>query len=159
MSFRQEFLFPILDELYRTTKRLGVEKSELVMELDFFEDAPALRGAFKIGLKRNYVEGNRPDEPNWLRKGEDEEYDYNVQAWIRGLQDHFDRGVTKDDLIITCRNADGSHGSHRVQMLNARTYEPLFSEEAMNAVGSRDIDRAYSIFGTEGVLDLVRSLG
>jgi hypothetical protein len=56
------------------TKRYGIKKSELVVEMEFFDKAPALRGECKIGLTKNYLEGSRPNELDWFCRGGEEVY-------------------------------------------------------------------------------------
>jgi hypothetical protein len=125
LSFCQENLYQLLVEAYRKTKHYDVKKSELVLEIDFCDKATGLHGEFKIGLTKNYFDGNRPDEPDWFYKKE-EVYERNIQGWVMGLRDHY-RRVIKYHRLVTCRYADSHSGSSRVHPL----VEPGHQSSAM----------------------------
>lgn len=82
MSFVKSNYYDIMKELDRITEEEDVEKQELLLEIDFFASEgsdPALRDPpeFKVGITKRYLEGDRPDEPDWFYRGTDV-YDKNI---------------------------------------------------------------------------------
>lgn len=136
MSFIMANYYDIMKEIVSVTNKENVGKQELVLELDFFANegsAPALRDPpnFKIGVAKRYIEGRRPDEPDWFHKGS-EIYDSNVKMFVTGAMDHY-RRMTSNHLLTFVRYASGSTGVYRVMLLTEENGTPLFSDEAYEA--------------------------
>lgn len=83
----------------------GLPRKDLLLELNFRSDgdgelAPALRNIFNVGVTRRYYEGDRPDEPYWLRRERGMEH-YEDQtdhlvATLRGMHSK----MTEDHILI-----------------------------------------------------------
>jgi hypothetical protein len=55
-------------EFYDKTQEYNVPKKELLVEINFFGDAPALRNEFKVRLTSGFLEGSSvADAPDWFR--------------------------------------------------------------------------------------------
>jgi len=136
MGFINRNYYNILKEVIAVIDREKVDKKELVLELNFHAEdgsAPALKDPpeFKVGLTRRYLDGSRPDEPDWFYKG-DCVYEKNVAGWRAGLEDHYKR-MTSNHLLTTARYPSADSGVYRVQLTSEATGKHLFSDEALNA--------------------------
>ena len=122
---------PIMLELIRICDETGLNKKEMLLQADFKpgpegEMAPALSGKFKIGVTRRYLEGDRPDEPDWFVKNEDEAcYKTNIASFLPALRDQYDI-MTNNNLLLYCRFNIG-HSVKRTSLEN------MFSDEAFEA--------------------------
>jgi hypothetical protein len=145
ISFVKKNYYSIVDECYKKTQEYNVLKKELVIEINFYGDAPALRDEFKIGLTSRYLEGSRPDEPDWFYKGTSV-YKNNIGRWLVGAKDHYDR-MTSDRLLAMCRYGDGSSGIYKLSLMNPETGKELLSDEAVNCIGREDHDAMVAILG------------
>lgn len=138
MSFVESNYYDIMRDIVRITQEHNLDKQEVVLELSFFADegsAPALREPpeFKVGITKDYLEGDRPNEPDWFCKGT-HVYEKNVSAFLQAAADQYHR-MTSDHLLTIVRYASGSSGVHHL-MLNAlpeATGISLFSDDAYNA--------------------------
>jgi hypothetical protein len=111
-------------------------KKELVIVLNFYEDAPALRDEFKVGLTSRYLKGSRPDEPDCFFKGTSV-YEGNVGRWLLGANEHYGR-MTSDRLLAFCRYGDGSSGVYKLSLMNPESGKELLSDEAVDCIGRED---------------------
>jgi hypothetical protein len=145
VTFVQKNYFAIVEECYKKTQEYNVPKKELVIELSFYKDAPALRDEFKVGLTSRYLEGSRPDEPDWFWKGTDV-YEDNIKGWLVGATDVYSR-MTSDRLLAFCRFGDGSSGTYRVSLMNTITGKDFLSDEAVDCIGREDDDGMLAILG------------
>jgi hypothetical protein len=145
ISFAQTNYYAIVDECYKKLQEYNVPMKELVIEIDFCEDAPALRDEFKVGLTSRYLEANRPDEPDWFYKGTNV-YKDNVGRWLMGAKDHYGR-MTSERLLAFCRYGNGSTGVYRISLMNPETGKELLSDEAVNCIGREDHDGMLAILG------------
>jgi hypothetical protein len=92
----------IAREVDKKTQEYNVPQKELLLEMDFFEDAPALRNEFKVGLMSRFLDGSPlVDEPDWLLRAEDK------KDIIRLLKDSHEI-TTNDELQAMCRSGDGN---------------------------------------------------
>jgi len=128
----------VMRELEKTTREQDINKQELVLELDFRAVngvAPALKQPpeFKIGIAKQYFEGDRVAEPDWFFKGTDG-YEDNVKPFRLGLQDHHNRMTDSHVLIIVRHPVDGA-GVYRVQLASCEdgSKPMLFSDQALEA--------------------------
>jgi hypothetical protein len=145
MSFVKMNYYSIVDECYKKCKEYNVPKKELVIEINFFGDAPALRDEFKVGLTSRYLEGSRPDEPDWFSKGTSV-YKSNIGRWLVGAKDHYDR-MTSDRLLAFCVYGDGNSGVYKLSLMNPGTGKELLSDEAVDCIGREDHDGMVAILG------------
>ena len=134
----QRNYFLIMQELDRATDLYSVPKRELVLELDFYAKhgiAPALctpNPIFKVGVTKDYLEGDRPEEPDWFYKGTDV-YDSNIKTFLTGLRDHYQR-MTSNHVLTILRYPTGSSGIYRIQIDCAEgANKPMFSDAALEA--------------------------
>ena len=88
-----------MKEVVEVCNELNLTKSDVLLELDFMPDesgtAPALQTPvpnFKVKASRDYFEGERPNEPDWFHKHDDEQvYKSNVEKIVPCLKDHYER--------------------------------------------------------------------
>jgi hypothetical protein len=155
--------YDIMKEIVRITQEKGIDKQELVLEIDFFANkgsAPALRdpAEFKIGITSRYLEGDRPDEPDWFYKGTSV-YDSNIKVFIAVLSDRYHR-MTSDRLLTVTRYASGSSsGVHRLFLMTEVDGTPLFSDDALDAFAramNNDDSRLGKVFGNKSKAITVR---
>ena len=119
------------------------------LEIDYYGDAPALRGEFKVNPTRGYLQDARPSEPDWFYKGTDV-YNRNVRIFLAGLKDHYER-MTSNHLLCLCRYSDGGSGVFRLQSMEAGTQQQMYSDEAMYAVGTHNEEEVLRILGARGL--------
>jgi hypothetical protein len=147
-EFLRKSYFEVMEKIYEVCQSNGVTKTEVLCELDFYGDAPALKDQFKVGLVKRYLEGSRPDEPDWFHKGASV-YRRNIKNFNMGLEDHYNR-MTPNHILAIIRYSDGSFSVYRFQMTNQSTGHQIFGEEAMNAVGSGNEVAIERILGQMG---------
>lgn len=138
--------FNILLGAFSFCKEHNVTKHDILLEIDFFGDAPALRGDFNFGLVDGYIRGNRPSEPEW----------YPDNLW-RGIRDKHKR-MAADNMLTVCRYPDDSAGASNIGLRNPSTGLPMMSSAAMNAVGTANADQVLRIFGPEGMIEMARQI-
>jgi hypothetical protein len=154
--------YDIMKEIVRITQDKGTDKQELVLEIDFFANkgsAPSLRdpAEFKIGITSRYLEGDRPDEPDWFYKGTND-YDSNIKVFIAVLSDRYHR-MTSDRLLTVTRYASGSSGVNRIFLMSEVGGTPLFSDDALDAfvrAMNNDDSRLEQVFGNNSKAITVR---
>lgn len=144
-TFMEGNYFRIMEAMHKQCLGSRVAKEKLIIEIDFFDDAPALRGDFKVGLTERFISGDRPDEPDWFYKGTDI-YDSNVKGWLMGVRDHYSR-LTDIQILYTCRYPNGSAGIYRMSLLSPETKQNIFSSDAMEAAGTLNVPSMERIFG------------
>jgi hypothetical protein len=94
-AFIELNFFDIEKELYKKTQEFNVPKKELLLEIDFFGDAPALRNDFKVWLTSGFFEGSSvADALDWFRT--------HTETLARLLRKEFEQ-VTSNDLLAVCR--------------------------------------------------------
>lgn len=131
-SWTQRHYYDYMKEFDRIMREKKIGKLELLLELDLYADeqgsAPALRTPpeFKVGITRRYLEGTRPEEPDWFGKGT------NVDRVRACVQDQYQR-MTSDHLFVIARYPNGSTGLYWLRPVSPTTGIALFSDEAMDA--------------------------
>jgi hypothetical protein len=101
-AFLKSNYFDIAKKIYKKTQEYSVPKKELLMEIDFYEDAPALRNQFKIWLTSTFLEGSSvADAPDWFRIHVDNK---EIKGYVR---ENYER-LTSNDLLIVCRAGNGN---------------------------------------------------
>jgi hypothetical protein len=127
-----------MNEFDRITREKKIDKQELVLELDLCVDeqgsAPAFRTPheFKVGITRRYLEGTRPDEPDWYGRGTGSVYQMNIDNFLANAQDQYQR-MTSDHLLVIARYPSGDSGIYRLRVVSETTGVGLWSDEAMDA--------------------------
>jgi hypothetical protein len=136
-----------MESVVQVCDEFNLAKSEVLLELDFLPDKdggspPALRSPvpdFKVKASRGYFEGERPNEPDWFYKHDDEEtYNKNMKSIIPGLKDYFNR-VTEIHLNLLCfvRHSGELTSCYRMQMEHGSgSGVQLFGEEEFQAFRS-----------------------
>jgi hypothetical protein len=97
MAFMESNHFDILKEVYKKTHEYNVPKKELLVEIDFYGDAPALRNEFKVWLTSGFFEGSSvADAPDWFR----------TNAHGKDVRELYEK-ATSDDFLVVCRASNG----------------------------------------------------
>jgi hypothetical protein len=123
-AFVDSNYFDIATEVFKKTQEYNVPKKELLVEIDFHGDAPALQNEFKVWLTSEVLEGSSvADAPAWIRTQD-------------GLRREYGR-VTSDDLLVVCR---AGNGQVNIPILNckSKTGCALLSDETMESIGRED---------------------
>jgi hypothetical protein len=135
--------FDILKEVYKKTQEYNVPKKELLLEIDFYEDAPALRNEFKVWLTSDFFgESAFVDAPDWFRTDADK------KSLGRFLREEYQR-VTSDDLLVVCRFASGMTVVQRLRFPVKDTDNHLLSDEAVESIGREDYVRMVACLGKD----------
>jgi hypothetical protein len=101
-AFIESNYLEIAKEVYKKTQEYNVPKTELLVEIDFFRDAPALRNEFKVWLMSGFLEGSSvADAPGWFRTQSEKE----TLALL--LKEGYEK-LRSDDLLAVCRAGDGN---------------------------------------------------
>jgi hypothetical protein len=130
----------IAKEVYKKTQEYNVPKKELLLEINFYGDAPALRNKFKVWLMAGVLEGSSvADAPDWFRAGADK------KALPSLLREGYDR-VTSDHLLAVCLSSNGMAGVQILEVANAGGYH-LLSDEAVDSIGKEDYARMVACLG------------
>ena len=118
MNFSQRNYAKIMKQFVKISNETGFNKSELFLEVDFMPNkfgngiVPALQNPpeFKVASTRDYLEGSRPNEPDWFfktskNKQERDLYQKGVHQIIKILQDMYGR-MTKNHILCLVRFPD-----------------------------------------------------
>jgi hypothetical protein len=128
-AFVESNYFDIAKEVYKKTQEYNVPKKELLVEIDFHGDAPALRNEFKVWLRSGFLEGSSvADAPDWFRTHVDK------KVLTRSLKEQYER-VTSNDLLVACRAGNGSVNVQNLQFPVASTGCELLSDETVESIG------------------------
>jgi hypothetical protein len=101
-AFIESNYLEIAKEVYKKTQEYNVPKTELLVEIDFFGDAPALRNKFKVWLMSGFLDGSSvADAPGWFRTQSDKE----TLALL--LKEAYEK-LRNDDLLALCRAGNGT---------------------------------------------------
>jgi hypothetical protein len=91
----------IANEVYMKTQEFNVPETELLIEIDFFGEAPALRNEFKVWLTSGFLAGSSvADAPGWFRLHSEK------KTFLPILRKEYEQ-VTNDDLLAVCRAGNG----------------------------------------------------
>jgi hypothetical protein len=139
-AFLKSNYFDIVKEVYKKTQEYNVPKKELLLEIDFYEDAPALRNQFKIWLTSGVLEGSSvADAPDWFRARADN------KTMKRYVKEDYER-VKSYDLLIVCRAGNGNVSVQNLHFLINERYQFL-SDEAVESIGREDYVRMVACLG------------
>jgi hypothetical protein len=149
-AFIKSNYFDIIEEVYKKTHEYNVAKKEVLVEFDFFGDAPALRNEFKVWLTSDFLEGSSvADASGWFpTHGEKKDF-------ARYLRDEYEQ-VTRDDLIVACQAGNGMKSVQRLNYPGTETGYSLFSDEVVESIGRHDYDRMVSCIGQQTTDAIVR---
>jgi hypothetical protein len=140
-AFVSSNYFGIAKEVYKKTQEYNVPKKELVVEIDFFGDAPALRNEFKIWFTSGLLEGSSVvDAPGWLRTHVE------MKTLEQVVREAYDK-VTSNNLLVLCRASNGLVSVSRLDHLGAETGYHRFSDEVVESIGSEDYGRMIAYLG------------
>jgi hypothetical protein len=125
----------IAKEVYKKTQEYNVPKKELLLEINFHGDAPALRNEFKVWLTSGVLEGSSvADAPHWFHAGADK------KALPKLLREVYER-VASDHLLVMCLNSNGTVAVQMLHVANEGGYQ-LFSDETVDSIGKVDFVRS-----------------
>jgi hypothetical protein len=140
-AFVESNYFDIVKELYKKTQEYNVPKKELLVEIDFFGDAPALQNKIQVLLFSGFFEESAlVDEPECFRTNADK------KTLTRWLRDEYER-VTSNDLLVACRTGNGMV---TVQLLRLPVFNvdyQLLSDEAVESIGRENYVRMVACLG------------
>jgi hypothetical protein len=137
--------FNVAKEVYKKTQEYNVPKKELLVELDFYGNAPALRNEFKVWLVSGFFEGSSvADAPDWFRMHCEQK---TLARYLREQYEH----VTSDDLLVVCRASNGMVPFQRLRTPvanpGANADYQLLSDEAVESIGREDYVRMVASIG------------
>jgi len=160
LNFIRDNYISILKKIVDVSKETGLKKGDLLLELDFYDSlhngrsSPALQDPpqFKIAPTMGYLEGSRPNEPDWFYKYEDEScYRSNIKSMLKGLRDIYNRLTDKHLLVFVRPPAGNGCGYYRMQLQAPHTLNEMLSQQAIDAavkaIDEGDFGPLSSIFG------------
>jgi hypothetical protein len=137
-AFFHSNYFEIAKDVHKKTQEYNVPKKELLVEIDFYGDAPALRNEIKVWLTSGLLEGSSvADAPGWFR----------THAEMKTLERKVREEVTSDELLVLCRASNGMVSVSRQNHPGGETGYPIFSDEVVESIGSEDYDRMVTYLG------------
>jgi hypothetical protein len=141
LAFLTSNYFDIAKEVYKKTQEFNVPKKELLVEIDFYGDAPALRNEIKVWLTPGLLEGSSfADAPEWFRLVAE------IESFKQLLREGYEK-VTSDDLLVLCRASNGLLSVSCLSRPGVETGYPLFSDEVVESIGSEDYDKMVAYLG------------
>jgi hypothetical protein len=144
-NFIDSNYFDIAKEVYKKTQECNVPKKELLLEIDFYGDAPALRNKFKVWLTSGFLEGSSvADAPDWFRTGRQSE----KKAHALILREEYEK-VTTNELLVVCRASNGIVTGDRLGFNITNTGHQLLSDEAVESIGREDYDQMVACIGQD----------
>jgi hypothetical protein len=142
--------FDIAKEVYKKTQAFNVTKKELLVEIDFFGDAPALRKEFKVWLTSGFLEGSSvADAPSWFRLHAEK------KDLAQFLREEYEK-ATSINLLVVCRAGNGMVTVSPLNYLGDETGYALFSDEVVESIGSEDYDRMVAYLGRQMTMGYFR---
>jgi hypothetical protein len=140
-AFIKSNYFDIAKEVYKKTQEYNVPKKELLVEIDFFGDAPALRNEFQVWLASGFLGGSTvTDAPDWFRT---HSHSKDIKRYATEQYEQ----VTSDDLRVVCRAGNGLLNTQCLHFSIANTGHELLSDEAMESIGREDYVRTVACLG------------
>lgn len=138
-SFSLRHYCAIMKEIRVQMERRGVDKGELILEVNFFSQhgtAPAMMDPpqFKIGVTKCYFEGDRPEEPDWFRKGS-RDYEQNATPVIAYIEEVYGL-LTDDRLLVVAYYPSGRYGVQTLRVESKDSGAPIFSTRALEVVAA-----------------------
>jgi hypothetical protein len=134
-AFIKSNYFDIAKEIYKKTQEYNVPKKELVVEIDFYGDAPTLRNEIKVWLMSGFLDGSSvTDSPGWFRGCAQK------KNLVRDLSNEYEQ-VTSDEMLAVCRSGNGM-----VTVLKSGDVV-LLSDEAVESIGREDYVRMVACLG------------
>jgi hypothetical protein len=98
--------FDISKEVCKKRQEYNVPKKDLVVEIDFHGDAPALRNGFKVRLNSDFFEESAlVDAPGWFQTVGDKKA---IERYLRKENER----ASSDDLLVLCRASNGAVKMH-----------------------------------------------
>jgi hypothetical protein len=136
-AFMEANYFNIAKEVYKKTQEFNVPKKELLLEIDFTGDAPALRNEFKVWLTDAFLEGpslvDSPDCPY-------------TDAARKTVREQYEK-TTSNDLLAVYRAGNGMRTIQSLQFLVDNAGYQLLSDEAVESIGREDKRRMVACLG------------
>jgi hypothetical protein len=137
VAFVKSNYFRIVKEVYRKSQECKLNKHMLLLEIDFYGDAPALKNEFKVWLTPDFIE-----ESGWFPTVGD-------KGMIACYWTEEHTRATSDDLLLVRRNGDGTMGIQRLYLKvdSEGDEKQYFSDEAVESIGTEDYGRAVACLG------------
>jgi hypothetical protein len=111
------------------------------VEIDFYEDGPALRNEFKVWLTSGFLEGtSAADAPDWFRTDADNK---DIKKYVKEQS----KRVTSDDLLVVCRASNGIVSVQHLRFPGGDAGSQLLSDEAVESIGREDYVRMVACLG------------
>jgi hypothetical protein len=138
-AFIESNYFAIAKEVYKKTQEFNVNKRELLLEIDFGGDAPALRNEFKVCLTSSLLGGSSiVDAPDWFR------IDADKKKFAQLLRVSYDNATASNMLHVACRAANVVQF---VCIPEADVGGEFLSDEAVESIGREDYVRMVACLG------------
>jgi hypothetical protein len=133
-AFIKSNYFDIAKEVSQKTQEYNVVKKKLLVEINFYGDAPALRNEFKVWLTSGFSdESSVADAPDWFHAYREK------KDVVRYLREEHEQ-LIRDDLLVACRACNGLVTVQRLDFSVGQTKQ-LFSEEVVESIGREDYDQ------------------
>jgi hypothetical protein len=140
----------IAKEVYKKTQEFNVPETDLLVEIDFCGDAPALRNEFKVWLTSGFLEGSSvADAPGWFHA-------YGDKKTLERLVRNENEKVTSDDLLAVCRAGNSMVLVRRIYRQRAETGCQPFSDELVESIEREDHDRMVACLGKDTTDEYLR---
>jgi hypothetical protein len=142
-AFIESNYFDIVKQVYKKTQEYNVSKEEVFVEIDFFNDAPALRNELKVWLTSDFLKGSSvANAPEWFRKDADK------KDMARYLKEEYKR-ASSNDLLAVCRSGNGIVTVQllRFPLADYKMGYQLLSDEAVDIIGREDYVRMVACLG------------
>jgi hypothetical protein len=141
-AFIESNYFDIAKEVYKKTQEYNVPKKELLLEIDFYGDASALRNEFKVWLTSSFLEGSTvADAPDYFRTAYGEN-----KTVAQDLREEYEE-VTSNELLVVCRACNEMVTFKSSGYMVANTGHQLLSDEAVESIGREDYDQMVACLG------------
>jgi hypothetical protein len=128
LAFLKSNYFDIVREVYKKTQEYNVSKKELIVEIDFYGDAPALRNDFKVRLRSDFLHNRSCSH-----------------AESKVMMDACYQKERGSDLVFVCKTSNGTLSIASLGLLFLG-YQFL-SDEAVESIGREDYVRMVACLG------------
>jgi hypothetical protein len=135
-AFLKSNYFNIVKEVYKKTQEYNVPKKELILEIDFYRDAPALRNEFKVWLTSDFLEES-------TRVGMHNRSQSHAES--EAMMEACYQVERSNDLVFACK---ASNGTLSIASLGLPCFGYQFlSDEAVESIGREDYVRMVACLG------------
>jgi hypothetical protein len=140
-AFVKSNYFDIVKEVYKKMQECNVPKKDILVEVDFRGDAPALRNEFTVWLTSDILEESAlVDVPAWLRA------DSIKKTFALFLKEEYEQEIG-DELLVVCRAGNAVVTPNLLGLPVANAGYQLLSDEAVDSIGREDYVRMVACLG------------